>query len=455
MTYANLTTWDEALKTFYLPGAVEQLNHSKPMADLLEVNEEDVEGTDATIEMHYGRTTGIGARADGGDLPDANYQKHKKATVPMKYVYGRVSFTGPTIKATKSDRGSYARVIDREVKGLIEDLGKEVNRMFWGIGYGVLARWRSSESTTSYTLQKRYTGNDVAADGFASTFGAKYLEEMNNAVPVVFTASATVATVLTVDATNIAVSAITTGTNYDTVTCTNPDVTEAAGTFYVRPGNLATCNASTAAGAQRYEPMGLRGIVTDQDLDEIICYDGTNTGFTVNDPLQGLAVATYTWFTANVDSLSTRYSGQRSLTFSMMDKMFDRVEKKAGKDYGPDSIWTTRAIRREYLELCRIDRRAVNTMTLDGGWKAVEYNGIPLLVDDDAVDGEMYFLTLKDLQVYRMSDYEWMQKDGAVLSRISDKDAYEAVLFRYHELGCQRRNSQGVICDLAYTPDGD
>jgi hypothetical protein len=133
-----------------------------------------------------------------------------------------------------------------------------------------------------------------------------------------------------------------------------------------------------------------------------------------------------------------------------MDKMFDKVEENAGKDYGPDTVMTTRAIRREYKELCEADRRHVNTMTLDGGWKALEYNGIPLMVDDDAIDGEMYFLTLRDMQIYRMSDYQWMDKDGSILSRISGYDAYEAVLYRYAELGCNRRNSQGVLCDLSY-----
>ena len=133
-----------------------------------------------------------------------------------------------------------------------------------------------------------------------------------------------------------------------------------------------------------------------------------------------------------------------------MDKMFDKVEENAGKDYGPDLILTTRAIRREYKELLDTDRRHVNTMTLDGGWKALEFNGIPLTVDDDAIDGEMYFLTTKDIQIYRMSDYDWMSKDGAVLARISGVDAYEAVLFRYAEMGLSRRNSQGVLCDLSY-----
>jgi len=132
--------------------------------------------------------------------------------------------------------------------------------------------------------------------------------------------------------------------------------------------------------------------------------------------------------------------------------MFDKVELEAGKDYGPDLIITTQAIRREYLDIMQTDRRNVNTMTLDGGWEALDYNGVPMLVDEfDAIDGEVYFLTTKDLAVFRMSDYDWMTKDGAVLSRVANYDAYEAVLFRYAEMGCRRRNSHGVLADLNYT----
>jgi len=57
---AILSTYDEVLKTFYLPAIQEQLNHETFLADRIEVNEEDVSGKNATIEMHYGRSTGTG-----------------------------------------------------------------------------------------------------------------------------------------------------------------------------------------------------------------------------------------------------------------------------------------------------------------------------------------------------------------------------------------------------------
>ena len=454
MASVTLSTYDEVLKTFYLPAIQEQLNHSTILSDLIDVNEEDVSGTNAKIEMHYGRTTGISARGDGEALPAANYQKHIQATVPMQYNYGRLQVTGPTIAATRDERGAYAKALDTEIQGLTRDFKIENNRQLWGAGHGVLARWRDGTDVT-ITLQKKYRGNSGGGDGFGSTFGSKYMQVADPLTPVVATISSATTGTYVVDATDIAPSAIvTTEDDYDTLTCTNAAVSEAAGTFYVRFNNsVASLGAdSLAAGVNRKEMMGLRGIVTDTDLDDISFNNGTYDGLTVNDPLQGIAAGTYTWFQANVDThASGRYAGQRALTLNLMDKMFDDVEEKAGKDYGPDLILTTRALRREYTDLCRADRRYVNTMTLDGGWKAIDYNGIPFTVDNDAIDGEIYFLTTKDLAIYRMSDYDWMNKDGAVLSRVSNYDAYEAVLFRYAEFGCKRRNSQGVICDLAYT----
>lgn len=450
---ANLSHYDEVLKTYYLPGIQDYLNHDTPLADLIEVNEEDISGKDATIECHYGRSTGTGARADGGSLPSANYQRFKTCTVPMKYIYGRIEVTGPTIAATRSEKGAYAKALDTEIRGIVDDLKKETNRMAWGCGYGTLARWRSG-SSTEITLQKKYRANSAGGDGFGSAFGAKYLDKRNDAVAVVCSSISSASSgSFTVDATNLAVSDLTKGTEYDTITCSDAEVNEAAGTFYVRPSSLGTAAAS---GGHRYESMGLRGIVTDTDLDDIaVTSDGeTTTGLktTYSDSLQGLAVASYSWFTAIVDHHSSgRYAGQRALTLTLLQTMFDMVEEQAGKDYGPDVMFTTRALRREYLELCQADRRSVNTMELDGGWTALDYNGVPFMVDNDAIDGEIYFLTLKDIQMYRMSDYEWMQKDGAILSRISGYDVYEAVLYRYQEMGVKNRATQGVLCDLAYT----
>jgi hypothetical protein len=446
---ATLSNYDEVLKTYYLPGIQDYLNNANPLSALVEPNEEDISGKNATIECHYGRSTGTGARSDGESLPAAAYQQFQTCTVPMQYIYGRIEVTGPTIAATRDSKGAYAKALDTEIRGIVDDLKVEVNRMMWGCGYGVLARWRTTASGTSYTIQKMYRGNSAGGDAFGSAFGGKYLDKRGDAVPVVVASiSSNNNATTTVDATNIAVSALTKGAQFDTITVTDPSVSEAAATFYVRPASLGT---TAASGGHRKEIMGLRGLVSNEDLDNIAISNGTYTGLATNDPLQTLAVGSYSWFVSIVDSHSSgRYAGQRSLTLDLIQTMFDMVEEQAGKDYGPNIMFTTRAIRREYLELMRADRRNVNTMELDGGWTALDYNGVPFMVDNDAIDGEIYFLTLKDLQLYRMSDYNWMEKDAAVLSRISGYDTYEAVLFRYAEFGIKNRATQGVLTDISY-----
>jgi hypothetical protein len=455
---ATLSNYDEVLKTYYLEGIQDYLNNSTILKNLIEVNEKDITGKDATIEMHYGRSSGTAAVGDGGDLPTSAYQKFQTATVPMKYVYGRIEVTGPSIAATRNAKGAYGKALDTEVRGIVNDLSKEVNRMDWGAGYGLLARWQSG-SSTAIVLQKKYRGCAAGGDAFGSAFGGKYLDKRTDCVAVVCSSisSATSAS-YTVDSTALTVSALTKGTaGTDTLTITDAVVTEAASTFYVR-GNATQQSLGTAAasGGHRKESMGLRGLVTDTNIDDISISDGTNTGLGTTSPgvdaLQGLAVGTYTWFKSIVDSHSSgRYAGQRALSLTLMQTMFDMVEEQAGKDFGPTLMLTTRAIRREYLELVRANKTFVNTMELDGGWTALDYNGVPFTVDNDAIDGEIYFLTLADIQMYRMSDYDWMQKDGAVLSRISGYDIYEAVLYRYHEMGIKNRATQGVITDIAYT----
>ena len=264
---AILSNYDAVLKTFYLPAIQDQLNHDTFLADRLEVNEEDVSGKNATIELHYGRSKGTGARADGGALPDADYQKYKVCTVPMRYQYGRVTFSGPTIRATRDDKGSYARVIDNEIQGIVVDLSKDVNRQLWGAGYGLIGHCVAAD-TTAIELAKAYRGN-TWGDGFGSAFGAKYFKEVSGGMAMVAASfSSAGAADMTVDtgSTDINVTSITVGTTTDTLANTTPGQSTAEGDYLIRVGNAATFAAASGGAGGRLEMMGLRGIVTDEDL---------------------------------------------------------------------------------------------------------------------------------------------------------------------------------------------
>jgi hypothetical protein len=454
-TAAILSNYSYVLKTFYLDAIREQINNSTVLLKRLKRNTESVAGKNATIAVHYGRNLGTIALGDGGLLPDAGYQKVLETIVPMKYNYGRITVSGPTIAATRDAKGAYAKALDYEMKGLIKDVSKDVNRQLWGSGYGILARWQSGD-TTSHVLQKAYLPTAGGA-GFGSTFGSKYIMPEGATALECVIVGYTAGTAITIDTTALAPSAVTIGTLTDTITVSNPGITEAAGDFYIK-GNSTRQVLSGTTDVTRREMMGLYGIVNDKDPDS--CFttgtvaSGTE-GLTTPGTLQSLAAGTYSWWQGNVLAhASGRHAAQRALTTDLMQQAVDATEEQLADDVGgalsPTIILTTRAIRRKYVDLLVADKRFIDWKVMDGGFKVVEFNGIPMAVDNDALGGDMYFLYEPSLQIYQMSDLEWMDQDGNVLTKVANYDAYEAILFWYSELGCSRRNVNTVLADLDY-----
>jgi hypothetical protein len=99
-------------------------------------------------------------------------------------------------------------------------------------------------------------------------------------------------------------------------------------------------------------------------------------------------------------------------------------------------------------------KQLVNTQELQGGYKAISYLGgshgsIPIIADKDAPANKIFVVDENELSIYRLADFDWMQEDGAILSRVSGYDAYEAVLYVYQELGTSMRNAHVLISDIA------
>ena len=460
MAYAGttatiLSNYSYVLKTFYLPAIREQINNATVLLKRLKRNSESVSGKNATIAVHYGRNLGTRALGDGGLLPDPGYQKVIETIVPMRYNYGRITVSGPTIAATRDAKGAYAKAIDYEMKGLIKDFTKDINRQLWGCGFGVLARWQSGTST-SIGLQKSYIPAAGGA-GFGSGFGAKYVCPEGQTGNKILLVDYTAGSKIVLEDSGQTPTAVTIADTIDTITVAAVSTTEAAGDFFIKGdsnNSVLTAGDDDVEMAPR-EMMGLWGIVND-DNPVTALTNGTTNGVTSENGLQGLSAATYSWWQGNVLShASGRYAAQRALTTDLMQQAVDETEAQLADDMGgamsPTIILTTRAIRRAYVDILVADKRFIDWKVMDGGFKVVEFNGIPMAVDNDAIDGEMYFLYEPSLQIYQMSDVEWMERDGNVLDRLLGYDAYEATLFQYAELGCSRRNVNTVLTDLSYT----
>lgn len=125
----------------------------------------------------------------------------------------------------------------------------------------------------------------------------------------------------------------------------------------------------------------------------------------------------------------------------------DESELRAGGK--TNFLYCSYGVRRAYQNLLTLQKRLVDTLDLKGGWKALSYNGIPLAADKYIRSGRMMCLDLNDWKLYHMGDFEWMNQDGAVLSRVSGKAAYEATLLRYCDIGCQKPRGQVELFGIA------
>jgi hypothetical protein len=384
MAGTNLTALSAILKNQYLGPIREQFNNSTPLLSRLERDDESVVGKNFTIPLHYGRNESVSSRAEGAALAAADSQKYKETIVPMKYHYGSIELTGQTIKACKSDAGAFTRAVESETTGRLSDLKVGINRQLFGDGTGALTACASA-STVNITV--------------VST------AKLRVGMPVDILVTATGATTAGVVATSVV--SITSATVFV--------VADAPGT----PSSIDGTYSVYLAGSRANEMMGFEGI------------------FSASATLQGLDVATYPWWMANV------INGNGAIKEETLQLALDTTEKNSNGSC--TAMYTTYGVRRAYMALLQKLKQYTNPLELKGGFQSLDYNGMPMFVDKDCAAGKIYFADEKQMKLFRMSDWEWMEEDGAVLSRKAGYDAYQAILFSYMELGCSMRNAQTVV----------
>lgn len=406
MANQTLSTFDEALKIDYLPVIRKQLNNDTVLLTKVQRNERDVVGKRWQMTAHYKRNPGVGARPDDGTLPTAGYQAYKNPYDVVKYNYGRISITGPTIAAAKNDRGAMVRALESEIKGVTTDIKKDINFQLFNDGTGKRALV-NGDPGTSTTLTLDTPGSNYFYDGMLIT-----IQDPSSGVACTSSDGLTVTSVDS--ATALTLSA-----------AINADVAD--NDRVVAYG--ATDGAGVAA-TDCYDMMGLKGIVDD------------NTHLTT---LHNLSRDTYAWWHCATHSTDDGSGTNRNLTSDLMQASMTAAEKNGAKT---NLILTTFELRDAYAALLVSDKRFVNTLDLDGGFKGLDYNGIPLVADADCPPNTMFFLDTSHLFLMQMSDWGWMDKDGAVLNRISGKDAYEAVIYWYADLATDKPRAFSFLRDV-------
>lgn len=398
----DLTTASEALKSDYLPTIREQLNHSIMLLEQVEQNTEDVEGLEWVLNLHVGRNSGVGARRENGVLPTAGAQAYKKTRGGLKFQYGRIQISGPVIKAMKSDKGSWTRAVESESKGIVRDLKRDVNRQLYGTSDGVIAAAGVTTASTTVVLAATTTLVTIRQ------------LEVGMVIDIGTVASPTaVASGRTITAVNRAAK---------TITISGAAVTTADTDRIFRSGS----------GGVGVEVTGLQSIVA---------ASGT---------LQNVDPAVTPSWASQVFPNPASPGTLRSTTDTILEQAMDEVHIESGEDL--NLFITTAGVRRNFASSLKSLKRFNDTVDLKGGFKGLSVTtgrGEVTLTDDrDAPSNIAFGLSTPNLLEMVESDWEFMDEDGAVLNRVPNTDAYEATLFKYHELVTDRRNAHCLITDL-------
>ena len=399
----SLTTADAALKEDYQPTIREQLNTAYMLLSQIERNSRDTEGRRAILSLHVSRNEGVGARVENADLPAAGNQGYVEERVPLRYNYGRIQISGPVIRAMKSDSGSFTRAVDSESRGIVQDLKRDVNRQLWGTADGVIAATGVTTASTTVVL--------------AATTSAVQLRHINVGMLV------DIGTVADPDAVAAARSVVSVNRAAKTFVISGAAVTTAATDRVFRAG--------AGGNAPQAELTGIQKIV--DDAGTLFNVDPTVNDVWKSTVLPGAVPGT-----------------PEDVTDVRLATLMDEAGIASGQ--GPGSLLVASfGVVRNYAASLTAQKRFNDTVELKGGWKGVEVNSssgtATLTADMDAPVNKVFLLSLPNLTFFEESDWEFMDEDGAVLSRVSGKDAYEATLFKYAELATDKRNAHAVLED--------
>ena len=135
-----------------------------------------------------------------------------------------------------------------------------------------------------------------------------------------------------------------------------------------------------------------------------------------------------------------------ALTELAIQKAIDEVEARSGSRI--NFIVCSWGVRRALFDLIGA-HRSCETLELEGGFRAISFDGIPVVADRFCPEGTMYLLNTDDFALHQLCDWQWLEgEDGAVLKQIASKPTYCATLVKYAELLCYRPAGQGMLTGI-------
>ena len=379
----TLSNADNVLKSFYLDAITETLNTKiNPFLAKVEKTSENVTGKEVRKVLSCGFNNGIGAGTETGDLPTANGNSYNQIVVPLKNFYGTIEISDKALRASANSDGAFVNLLNDEMRTLVNTAKYNFGRMLFGNGSGILSHATSV--------------NEDEENSFYVTDPQNFTAGMM--VDVVSVAQR----VKNVKITAVDVIKKCIVLQHDT------DLTTLAGLCFVLPG----------VEIDGHELCGLSAIFGD---DALYGLDRTDPGMK-------------TYVREDAD-----YVSDENLQLAI-----DTIEMTSG--YKPNMILCSADVKRALVFNQRDYGTRLPTIQMEDGTTAIDYYGIPVVVDRFCPENTMYLLNTDFFKLHQLCDWQWLEtEDGKILKQTPGKPVYTATLVKYAELVCDNPSAQGMI----------
>jgi len=361
------------------------------------------------ISVHYGRNIGSAAGTETVTLPTAGNQQYSQANVAMKYLFHQIAVTDVALQASKRSKELLVNVLESEYTGAKDDMQRQLSRMGYADGTGVICRVNDAAPDTTLTFDTPMVGKyptDYFEYNATSTAGG----------PVLF-ASDTAGVTSTAFTTVTAISG-----NYTMTVASSSGIADDDYVFLAHANGTAT---PTVGRNGSVEIMGLKGLID----------DASNV-----DALEGITRSTDIWWKSYVNDAAS----SRSLTEALLQTTFLEAKKKGQPKYALTSFDVFSA----YGQLLATDRRYTSEMTLGGGFTGVKFNDIGLVADYDCPFDEVYFIDPTTISVEDLAPMSFLNEDGNILDRTSTTPTWNATLRYYSNLCISAPNKNASLRDV-------
>lgn len=385
----TLQTAESALKNVYLGVVANQLNvNANPLLARIKHSSKDVWGKEVRKLAPFGINGGVGAGSEDGALPTSSGNGYVQFIAELKNLYGKIEISDKAVRASANNIGAFVNLLSDEMEGLVKASSFNLGRMLYGDGTGLLATASSQNSTT------------VTCDKVNNLIEGMLIDVYNNTTKV----NSAPLKITYVDRTNKTFT-------YET----SPAVTIASGyKFYVQ-------------GSKDFEISGLGKI-----------FDNSQTS------IYGVSKTDYPWLKPYTSSTSQEISD------ILIQQAIDFLDMNV--DSQINFITCSSQVRRAYQEYLGAYRRNIDVTELEGGYKTITHNGIPVVADRFVDDDTMYLLNTNDFTIHELCDWKWLEsEDGRILKQNQGYPTYSATLVKYAELICDKPCGQAKISGIKST----